>query len=213
MTLNAADQATAARLLAEAGQYHKEAAALYAALSDDPFYALLEARAVHPSGPHAAMMGYFGYSIVEGERFGRIICAEDGAGASIWTLPLTAEEAARKARDKALVLEACLGPDSLSAYQELNANMSDLTGPLINSDDWYLSILGLHPDHQGRGLGARLVEPVLREAETAGVSTYLETWSPRNKSFYARLGFQELGEITEPLTGLPYWVMGRAAAG
>jgi hypothetical protein len=47
-------------------------------------------------------------------------------------------------------------------------------------------------------IGARLIEPTLREADEAGVNCYLETFDSRNLRFYQRLGFSAVGSHGEP---------------
>jgi GNAT superfamily N-acetyltransferase len=77
----------------------------------------------------------------------------------------------------------------------------------IQQSRWYLSIIGLAPEFQNRGLGGGLVKPVLEKADALGVPSYLETFNPRNRSFYTRLGYQEAASFVEPVTGSEYWIM------
>jgi predicted N-acetyltransferase YhbS len=63
------------------------------------------------------------------------------------------------------------------------------------------------PSAQGRGIGARLIEPTLAEADAAGALCYLETFDDRNPRFYQRLGFSAVGSHEEPVTSSPYTIM------
>lgn len=54
----------------------------------------------------------------------------------------------------------------------------------------YLFTIGVVPTAQGRGLGHRLLAPMLRAADSAGIPTYLENSNPANHSFYAGHGFE-----------------------
>jgi ribosomal protein S18 acetylase RimI-like enzyme len=58
------------------------------------------------------------------------------------------------------------------------------------ADHYYLSVVGVHPDHQSRGLGAKLLGPILQECDQRKIGAYLETSNPRNIPFYERLGFK-----------------------
>jgi GNAT superfamily N-acetyltransferase len=58
---------------------------------------------------------------------------------------------------------------------------------------WYLVVLSVRPDSQRRGLGSRLVEPILERADRQGLPCRLETSDPANV-FYQRFGF----EVTDP---------------
>jgi len=47
----------------------------------------------------------------------------------------------------------------------------------------YLFTIGVVPTAQGRGLGHRLLAPMLRAADSAGLPTYLENPNPPNHNF------------------------------
>ncbi len=66
----------------------------------------------------------------------------------------------------------------------------------------YLRTLGVDPQWQGRGLGARLVDWVVRAAPP-GPPIYLETAKEGNLGFYARHGFVCVGDF--PCLGVPVW--------
>jgi len=80
---------------------------------------------------------------------------------------------------------------------------------VITDDTWYLSLVGVNPALQGQGLGAGLITPVLKETDGLAVATYLETFNPKNISFYKRLGYEIALEVAEPVTGATYWVLVR----
>ena len=73
----------------------------------------------------------------------------------------------------------------------------------------FRSIIGIHPDAQGCGLGAALLRPTLDETGTQGVAAYLETFTPRNLAFYRKLGFDTVAEYLEPVTNSSYVIMRR----
>lgn len=77
---------------------------------------------------------------------------------------------------------------------------------------YYLPVIGVHPDHHGRGLGGTLVRHAVELAERDGVAVYLETANQRNLGFYDRYGFQLRDEISTPGGGPPLWTMLRPAA-
>jgi GNAT superfamily N-acetyltransferase len=87
--------------------------------------------------------------------------------------------------------------------------MSAKSATLVDDAAWYLSIVGFDPAAHGKGLGRKLLEPTIAEADRAGVTCYLETFSQRNLSFYQRLGFTTAARFTEPTTGAEYTVMVR----
>lgn len=72
----------------------------------------------------------------------------------------------------------------------------------------FLQFVGVSPEHQGRGLGSRMLTTVLDRADTTGTPAYLEATSPDNRRLYERHGFETVGEITLP-EGPTLWPMWR----
>ena len=78
---------------------------------------------------------------------------------------------------------------------------------------WSLEALGIRPEAQRKGLGSRLVEPVLQRADSEGIDCYLETSNPENVGFYERFGFRVLKDVPLLPSGPPHIAMRRAATG
>ena len=55
---------------------------------------------------------------------------------------------------------------------------------------WFLDLLAVRPDRQGRGIGSALVTSALAETDRTGVPAFLVTSNDRNVPFYERLGFK-----------------------
>ena len=190
------------------------AAALYAALKDDPFYVALEAAVADRSNSRNAMLAYYACSILEAERYGLVLRPDsEPVGLSLWSLPLDEAEVADNKQRKSAAIRAAMGARCLEVYEAITGFMSTATGPLVTDQDWYLSIVGIMPGHQGRGLGEQLVRPALRRADAAGAATFLETFNEKNMPFYRRFGFDTAGSFVEPVTGARYWVMTRSPGG
>lgn len=74
---------------------------------------------------------------------------------------------------------------------------------------WYLFFMGVDVALRGRGIGSKLVAPVLELADRTGTLCYLETPFPRTHAFYQRLGF-EISSESHPFRGAPtLWTMTR----
>jgi ribosomal protein S18 acetylase RimI-like enzyme len=80
---------------------------------------------------------------------------------------------------------------------------------VVAESAWYLSIVAVAPSAQGQGIGGRLIESTLAEADGSDVQCYLETFDPRNFGFYRRLGFSAVGSHAEPVTGATYTITRR----
>ena len=78
---------------------------------------------------------------------------------------------------------------------------------------WYLAMMGVVPDWQGRGLGSALMRPGLEEIDAARLPAYLETSTLRARALYERNGFTVTGEMNLPADGPPIWLMWREARG
>ena len=74
---------------------------------------------------------------------------------------------------------------------------------------WYLASLGVEPPAQGRGLGSRLMHPILSRCDAERTPAYLEASSPRNRALYERHGFEVTEELTLPGDGPSLWLMWR----
>ncbi len=197
-------------LILKSRMYRKFSEALYSALADDPFYSTMEKRVGDLSKSKEAMLCYYDYSIYEAACYGHVFQPEvETYGISVWSTPLNAQEAAQKSEDKKSMILSQMGKSCLQAYEEINAFMSGAAEPLISDRDWYLSIVGILPEYQGKGLGGNLIQPILKKADAVGISTFLETFTPRNMPFYERLGYETLGVFLEPVTRSNYWLMRR----
>lgn len=77
---------------------------------------------------------------------------------------------------------------------------------------WYLLVLAVAPDKQGRGIASKLIKPFLDMLDEAGEAAYLETHNPNNVGIYRHYGFELLGDYEVPqLSGLRHFSMFRSA--
>jgi ribosomal protein S18 acetylase RimI-like enzyme len=60
---------------------------------------------------------------------------------------------------------------------------------------WYLPQIGVDPNAQGKGLGAKLMCHALARCDRDSALAYLEASKPGNIPFYERFGFEVTGEI------------------
>jgi ribosomal protein S18 acetylase RimI-like enzyme len=75
-------------------------------------------------------------------------------------------------------------------------------------EHYYLAVLGVAPELQGRGFGTALMRPVLERCDHDGVPAYLEATSARSRALYERNGFEVVEELRLP-DGPPLWPMWR----
>jgi GNAT superfamily N-acetyltransferase len=151
---------------------------------------------------------YFRYSLEEAEHTGRCVVAPaPKLGAAAWLLPRSPDVDASESAAKSKYLASALGSQGLESYYRIVRYMAPLAARVVPRDAWYLSIIGILPSAQGRGLGARLLAGTLEEASRAKATCYLETFTTRNLRFYERLGFRRVADHLEPTTNKEYVVM------
>ena len=60
---------------------------------------------------------------------------------------------------------------------------------------WYLSMIGVDPRSQGKGLGAELMRYAIARCDQDRALAYLETANPRNIPLYERFGFEVMEQF------------------
>lgn len=63
---------------------------------------------------------------------------------------------------------------------------------------WYLYIVGVEPELQGKGVGAALLRSRLEAVDKAGLAAYLESSNPVNVPLYEHVGFRVTGSLGLP---------------
>lgn len=77
---------------------------------------------------------------------------------------------------------------------------------------WYLKLLGVDPEGQGKGIGSTLLHESLKTLDEDGLPAYLETGTERNVRFYKRFGFEvRKAEVQLAPGSTPHWTMIRPA--
>jgi ribosomal protein S18 acetylase RimI-like enzyme len=182
-----------------------------AALENDPFYrAICAPYADDPVRRRALLLPYFDYSIQEGRELGRCVhLADPACGVAVWLLPQTPAAQKRAADKKREFLRTTLAAEGCANYYRILDFMKAKSATIVNDDAWYLSIVAVTPTTQGRGLGRKLLEPTLAEADRVSATCYLETFTPRNVAFYERLGFMIRTRFLEPTINAEYALLVR----
>src|SRR5690606_14518947 len=83
-------------------------------------------------------------------------------------------------------------PAEAARFDDLSAGQAEVHP---HEPHWYLHVVSTLPAHQGRGLGATVLAPVLEGADATGAACYLESTNPRNRTLYRRLGFEDLAPV------------------
>ncbi len=126
-------------------------------------------------------------------RYPWTLVAEHARAAAVWIPPggteLTAEE---ESGLEALLLDKA-GP---AATRGIMAICEQIEALRPTEPHFYLTLLGTHRAHRGRGLGMGLVAESLARIDALGAPAYLESSNPANDARYERAGFTARGRFT-----------------
>lgn len=120
----------------------------------------------------------------------RVSTLEDGA-VVLWRMPHDRREEPQTLPTVAGLLAALVGVDRARAIGDAFGIVADMTP---TEPHMYVNFVGVSPEQQGRGLGERLLGPLIAAAREAHLGVHLETTNPRNAQFYERMGFVQTAE-------------------
>jgi GNAT superfamily N-acetyltransferase len=192
---------------------HREAAdAIVAGHADYPSFRHLFP---DPSRRAKALRAFFEATVRDAVDFGAVLAAHAGDridATAVWLPPGAFPwTAARKLRALPSFLQVLLAdPRSFPAFARYGGTVERDHRDL---DSWYLVALSVRPEAQRRGLGSRLVEPILERADRAGAPCRVETSDPANVAYYARFGFRALEPPLHVLRDGPPLIRMRRAPG
>jgi GNAT superfamily N-acetyltransferase len=141
-------------------------------------------------------------------RYPWVWVAGDYAAASVWIPPGGVELTESEEESLEPMLQDLVGSRAAtvaSLFERLDRTHPD------EPPHYYLSLLGTHPDHRGKGLGMALLADNLVHVDAERMSAYLESSNPANDLRYERHGFVRVGEFERPDGRLILSTMWRAA--
>ena len=120
------------------------------------------------------------------------ILQEDGEGraATMWLLP--GDKADASAAGMLQTYWGLFASGGLGALMRGKAAGEAMAKHHPGQPHAYLFTVGVASAGRGRGLGRRLIEPVLAACDESGTMAYLENSNPANRRFYASLGFERV---------------------
>jgi ribosomal protein S18 acetylase RimI-like enzyme len=148
-------------------------------------------------------------SLEYGLRYGRATHSHGGAAVAVWIPPGREISMGGMVRCGLLSVPFRVGFAAYGKFMAANNTMERIHRRRVREPHWYLLIVGVDPDVQGRGLGSALVREGLARADEEGRPVYLETSEKRNLGFYERHGFVVLDSATLGRGGPTAWAMRR----
>jgi ribosomal protein S18 acetylase RimI-like enzyme len=177
--------------------HQREAAAetLAEAFHDDPLLHILA-----PDERRRGRVGrwFFQVTVDYGMRWGHVWVTEDVAAVAVWLPPGSTWMARRSLRVGMATFPLRVGVRPMVRVMRAAPALERLHTS-VTEPHWYLMAIGTRPSRQGAGLGGALLAAGMSRADADGTPCYLETSTEQNVDFYARRGFEVVGQ--EQLSG------------
>jgi GNAT superfamily N-acetyltransferase len=93
-----------------------------------------------------------------------------------------------------------LGLKPLKKMQVYDQYIEKKHNELAPMKHWYLVVLAVDPEHQGKGYASKLVKKMLTDIDKDGLPCYVETEGEKNVSMYQHFGFEIVDEFVVPDT-------------
>ncbi len=148
-----------------------------------------------------------------GLRYGHVTQYDAGMAVAVWIPPGRTITVGGMVRSGILTVPFRVGFRPFAKFMGANEIMERIHKKYVPEPHWYLMIVGVDPELQGRGLGTALVKEGLARADQANCPCYLETSEERNLAFYERHGFVVVETATLGDGGPTGWAMRRDPRG
>ena len=142
--------------------------------------------------------------------FGAIYATDGGAGCALWAPPGKWRITTWR---KLLLAPRIMRILSLRGVPRGLRTMDLMDAQHPAEPHYYLYMLAVDTDAQGRGHGSALLQTGLARVDQERVGAFLETANERNLPLYRRHGFEITATIQLPPDGPPMWFMWRPARG
>ena len=175
---------------------------------------LTETFSPDPARREAISLWLFASNAHYGVLYGEVWVAVDGdgvpRGAAVWWAPDFVQVDAERAAQSGLADASSVFDEAgLARRLEVASVLGELHHRAMPDRHWYLAFLGVDSDAQGRGVAGQVLAPVLDRLDAERLPAFLETGQPRHVTYYPRFGFEVVGEIVLPSSGLVFWGMRR----
>ena len=142
----------------------------------------------------------FAFTLKLGYRYGEVYTTSQNLeGITVWMRPGDVViNVWRALRCGVIPLIFRVGPRLMKKMNAVDAYGERVRKRLAPDKYWYLAVLGVDPDHQGKGYASELMKPMLKRIDSEGLPCYLETDTEKNVSMYRHFGFKLLEHVEVP---------------
>ena len=134
---------------------------------------------------------YFGLILSQSLSLGECYTTDDQNGVALWIGPNV--NASPLGQLTSTIRLVWLLKGSISRAYQLQELMRSYRP---RREFLHLTYLATSPEHQGNGVGAHLIKPILERAKAMAMPVYLECSNQENLGFYRQFGFRLIDNIT-----------------
>ena len=145
-----------------------------------------------------ARAAYWRVMLQSGMRYPWLRLSRGGEAAALWIPPGGEELTSDEVDDLGPLLRELVGEHAATLLEGLA--LFEAAHP-HDEPHYYLSLLGTHDAHRGRGIGMRLLAENLGLIDRERRPCYLESTNPANLRRYESVGFAKTGEFALPVGG------------
>ena len=149
---------------------------------------------------------YFQHVIKYGLHYGEVYTSSNLEGVIVWLPPKNSSHIRWKAiKTGALVLPLKVKWKYLALQNKFHKFSENLHKKLVPYPHWYLSLIGVGPNYQGKGLGQLLLSTTIKKIARECKPIYLETYKEKNVKIFRHFGFHILRKVIIPGTKIFHW--------
>ena len=138
-----------------------------------------------------------------GLEYGEVVTTDALDAVAIWWAPEYLEVTDERAASTGLAEAAArLGSAAWARVETYDAVATEIHHRSIREPHWYLCVIGVAPEAQGRGLASRLLAQMFERLDRDQLPAYLDTNVSENVAFYEGRGFVVTTQAVEPASGI-----------
>jgi GNAT superfamily N-acetyltransferase len=179
------------------------------AFQDDPLWAyFIPDKLMRRDRLHHISNFLVSYGVLYGQSYAT---SPNLAGVAVWISPQQGKLTLwRMIRCGVFLLYFNIGRNAVSRMNFSLDFFDKIHHRLAPFPHWYLGIIGVDPEFQGRGYASSLMKPMLARIDKEHLPCYLETLNEKNVPVYQHYGFEVVESGNIPNIGVNYWAMIRA---
>ena len=156
---------------------------------------------------------FFASAVYMGIRSGEVYATSiDMEGVAVWMLSDQYPKSTIESLRSIPFSVACgLFRHGIYKMKVVGDHLDSVKKRLAPPEHMFLQTIGVEPEHRGKGLAGKLINPMLVRLDEGKLPCYLDTLDGKNVGIYEHFGFKLLDESVVPGTELTSWAMLREA--